>query len=142
LAATDLSPAPRAPARHTLLIVDDERDVLDSLRHLFHREYRVLTAEGGEPALEALATQDVHVILSDQRMPGLTGDALLGRVRRTHPDVVRMLFTGYADLDAVVRAVNDGNIYRYIVKPWDSAELESVVPRRSSNTTSWPSGSA
>jgi signal transduction histidine kinase len=129
VSATELGPKPaaRAAARHTLLIVDDERDVLDSLRHLFHRTCRVLTAEGGEAALAILAREDVHVILSDQRMPGMTGDALLGQARRLYPDVIRMLFTGYADLDAVVRAVNEGHIYRYIVKPWDPAELEVIL---------------
>jgi signal transduction histidine kinase len=110
-----------------VLIVDDEADVLDSLRYLFHRKYRVLTAEGGDRALEILREQEVHVILSDQRMPGMTGDVLLGHARKLYPDAVRMLFTGYADLDAVIRAVNEGHIYRYIVKPWDPSELESVV---------------
>lgn len=127
MAATEhATPEPR-PDRHTLLIVDDEPDVLDSLRHLFHRSYRVLTAGGGEAALALMDENDVHVILSDQRMPGMTGDALLAAARRVCPDAIRMLFTGYADLEAVIRAVNDGHIFRYIVKPWDSAELESII---------------
>jgi signal transduction histidine kinase len=113
--------------RHTLLIVDDEPDVLDSLRYLFHRSFRVLTAEGGQAALEILASEDVHVILSDQRMPGMTGDTLLSFARRLYPDTIRMLFTGYADLDSVIKAVNDGHIFRYIVKPWDPIEIESIV---------------
>ncbi len=127
MASPEPSTARPGPERHTLLIVDDERDVLDSLRHLFHRSYRVLTAENGEEALAILGSEDVHVILSDQRMPGLTGDLVLAEARRRHPDAIRMLFTGYADLEAVIRAVNEGNIFRYIVKPWDSAELESIV---------------
>jgi signal transduction histidine kinase len=127
VAAPESMTARPRPERHTLLIVDDERDVLDSLRHLFHRSYRVLLAESGEEALAILAREDVHVILSDQRMPGMTGDAVLAEARKNHPDAIRMLFTGYADLEAVIRAVNEGNIYRYIVKPWDSAELESVI---------------
>src|SRR3954447_1157086 len=86
--------------RQTLLIVDDEPDVLDSLRHLFHRAYRVLTADGGHAALELLGREDVHVILSDQRMPGMTGDAFLAQARAARPDAVRMLFTGYADIQA------------------------------------------
>ncbi|WP_435017896.1 ATP-binding protein [Tundrisphaera sp. TA3] len=113
--------------RNTLLIVDDEPDVLESLRHLFHRAYRVLTAEGGAAGLEILAREEVHVILSDQRMPGMTGDVFLARARHLRPDVVRMLFTGYADLQAVINAVNEGRIFRYILKPWDPAELESLV---------------
>jgi signal transduction histidine kinase len=127
LADQDAPPAPGPPGRPALLIVDDEVDVLDSLRYLFHRRYRVLTAEGGERALEILRDEEVHVILSDQRMPGMTGDVLLGHARKLDPDAVRMLFTGYADLDAVIRAVNEGHIYRYIVKPWDPSELESIV---------------
>lgn len=113
--------------RHTLLIVDDEPDVLESLRHLFHRTYRVLTAEAGVPALEILAREDVQVILSDQRMPAMSGDAFLARARHVKPDAVRMLFTGYADIQAVINAVNEGRIFRYILKPWDPAELEGVI---------------
>ncbi|HEY2158415.1 MAG TPA: hybrid sensor histidine kinase/response regulator [Isosphaeraceae bacterium] len=126
-AEQDAAPTPRPPGRPVLLIVDDEVDVLDSLRYLFHRKYRVLTAEGGERALEVLRDEEVHVILSDQRMPGMSGDVLLGHARKLFPDAIRMLFTGYADLDAVIRAVNEGHIYRYIVKPWDPSELESIV---------------
>ena len=77
--------------RHTLLVVDDEVDVLESLRHLFHRTYHVLTANGGTQALEILGRQDVHMILSDQRMPGMSGDVLLGHARRIQPDAIRML---------------------------------------------------
>jgi signal transduction histidine kinase len=113
--------------KHTLLIVDDEPDVLDSLRYLFHRSYRVLTAGGGDEALKLLSQNDVHVILSDQRMPGMTGDVFLGFARRLYPDSIRMIFTGYADLDSVIKAVNEGHIYRYIVKPWDPSELESII---------------
>jgi signal transduction histidine kinase len=113
--------------RHTLLVVDDEPDVLESLRHLFHRAYRVVTAEAGVPAIELLGREDVHVILSDQRMPGMTGDAFLAQARHVRPDAVRMLFTGYADIQAVINAVNEGRIFRYILKPWDPAELEGII---------------
>ncbi len=113
--------------RHTLLIVDDEPDVLESLRHLFHRTYRVLTAEAGAPALAILEREDVHVILSDQRMPAMSGDVFLAQARHLKPDAVRMLFTGYADIQAVINAVNEGRIFRYILKPWDPAELEGVI---------------
>jgi signal transduction histidine kinase len=115
------------PRRHTILIVDDEPDVLESLRHLFHRQYRVVTAGGGDEALGLLATEDVHLILSDQRMPGLTGDELLSKARQVRPEAIRLLFTGYADIQAVINAVNQGGIFRYILKPWDAAELEAIV---------------
>src|SRR4051812_40984533 len=113
--------------RHTLLVVDDEVDVLESLRHLFHRSYRVLTANSGAEALGLLGREEVHLILSDQRMPGMSGDVLLSHARRIQPDAIRMLFTGYADIQAVINAVNLGHIFRYILKPWDAAELEGVL---------------
>jgi signal transduction histidine kinase len=113
--------------RHTLLIVDDEADVLESLRHQFHRSYRVLTSLAGKDAIQILENDDVELILSDQRMPGMTGDQLLRRARELKPDAVRMLFTGYADIQAVISAVNEGHIFRYILKPWDTAELEAII---------------
>ncbi|MDB5350947.1 MAG: signal transduction histidine kinase [Planctomycetota bacterium] len=113
--------------RHTILIVDDEPDVLDSLRHLFHRRYRVLTADTGSQGLDLLRHEDVHVILSDQRMPGMTGDQFLRRAREMKPDPIRLLFTGYAEIQTVIDAVNQGGIFRYIHKPWESGEIEAVV---------------
>ena len=113
--------------RHSLLIVDDEVDVLESLRHLFHRTYKVLTASSGDLAVEILKTQEVHLILSDQRMPGMSGDVFLSHARKIQPDAIRMLFTGYADIQAVINAVNEGHIFRYILKPWDALELEGVI---------------
>ena len=115
------------PRQHTLLVVDDEVDVLESLRHLFHRHYKVLTAASGAEAIELLRQTEVHLVLSDQRMPGMSGDAFLGQARRLQPDAIRMLFTGYADIQAVINAVNEGYIFRYILKPWDATELEGIV---------------
>jgi signal transduction histidine kinase len=113
--------------RHSLLIVDDEVDVLDSLRHQFHRSYRVLTSASGSQAIEILEHDDVELILSDQRMPGMSGDRFLREARRLKPDAIRMLFTGYADIQAVISAVNEGHIFRYILKPWDTVELEGII---------------
>jgi signal transduction histidine kinase len=113
--------------RHTLLVVDDEVDVLESLRHQFHRSYRVLTSVSGRHAIEILEHDDVELILSDQRMPGMSGDLFLREARRLKPDAIRMLFTGYADIQAVISAVNEGHIFRYILKPWDTAELEGII---------------
>ncbi len=129
MTATIVPPSPAlAPTRrHGLLIVDDERDVLESLRHLFHRRYRVFTADNGADALKLVDREDVHVILSDQRMPGMPGDVFLGRVRQSHPDIVRLLFTGYAEIQTVISAVNQGGIFRYLHKPWDADEIQSVV---------------
>lgn len=118
-----------APRRHTILIVDDEPDVLESLFHLFHRTYRVLTAGKAADALELLGQSagEIHVILSDQRMPGMTGDEFLTRARQIAPDAIRLLFTGYADIQAVGNAINKAGIFRYILKPWDVADLEATI---------------
>jgi signal transduction histidine kinase len=113
--------------KHTIMIVDDEVDVLESLRHLFHRTYKVLTAGSGDQAIETLRKQEIHLILSDQRMPGMSGDVFLSHARKIQPDAIRMLFTGYADIQAVINAVNEGHIFRYILKPWDAMELEGVI---------------
>ncbi len=113
--------------KHTLLIVDDEVDVLESLRHQFHRTYRVLTSVSGSRAIEILQQDDVDLILSDQRMPGMSGDIFLRQARQLKPDAIRMLFTGYADIQAVINAVNEGHIFRYILKPWDTVELEGII---------------
>ncbi len=113
--------------RPVVLIVDDEPDVSESLRHLFRRDYRVLTASSGLDGLAILHDEDVHIILSDQRMPGMTGDTFLAHARHVRPDAIRMLFTGYADIQAVISAVNEGRIFRYILKPWDPLELEALV---------------
>jgi signal transduction histidine kinase len=113
--------------RHTLLVVDDEVDVLESLRHQFHRTHRVLTASSGAKAIEMLTSNDVELILTDQRMPGMSGDVFLRHARQIKPDAIRMLFTGYADIQAVINAVNEGHIFRYILKPWDATELEGII---------------
>lgn len=116
-----------APARHTLLIVDDEAEVLASLRALFRREYRVLVAERGAAGLEILRHEDVHVVVSDQRMPDMNGADFLAHVAREFPDIIRLMITGYADLDSVIDAINRGHVFRYIAKPWEPADIESAV---------------
>ena len=123
--------------RPTILVVDDEPDVLRSLHDLFRLEYRVLTFERAAEALEALGTiDDVSVILSDQRMPGMTGVEFLEHARQIQPDATRLLVTGFADIKAVIDSINLGHIARYVSKPWDTDELvalSSVGP--SSSTT-------
>ena len=129
--STDSACGPRTNGHSTkppLLIVDDEPEVLASLRSLFRREYKVLTAERADQALDILRLgTDVHVVITDQRMPGMTGTELLARVREEFPDVIRLMMTGYADVNSVVNAVNEGNVYRYIGKPWDPDELAAVI---------------
>ncbi|MBK8228132.1 MAG: response regulator [Flavobacteriales bacterium] len=112
-----------ATERLRVLFVDDEERNLKAFRASFRREMDVLIAPSGQDALELLARENVHVIVSDQRMPGMSGSEFLAIARERHPHVMRMLLTGYSDLDAVVRAVNEGGIYAYATKPWDENDL-------------------
>jgi signal transduction histidine kinase len=113
--------------RRPLMVVDDEPDVLQSLHDLFRREYRVLAYARAADALGALEEVDVPVVLSDQRMPGLSGVEFLRQVKRLRPETTRLLFTGYSDITAVIDAINEGHVFRYITKPWDSTELDAIV---------------
>ncbi len=111
-----------------VLVVDDEPDVLRSVHDLLRIDYEVVTCQRASEALEHLkAASDFAVILSDQRMPGMTGVELLQQASRIRPDTSRLLFTAYADIHAVIAAINQGHIFRYITKPWDAEELESVI---------------
>src|SRR5947207_2774134 len=114
-------------SKHPILVVDDEPEILFSLRGLLRRDFEVHTAESGQEAMEILQQQTIHVVMTDQRMPVMTGVELLGRVRGEWPDAIRMVFTGYADIKAVIDSVNEGHIFRYITKPWDPDELQSVL---------------
>jgi DNA-binding NtrC family response regulator len=113
--------------RHPILIVDDEPEVLYSLRALLRRDFELHTAQTAYEAEQVLQSQPIHVVLSDQRMPGVTGVDFLTRVHREHPDTVRLLLTGYADIRAVIDAINRGHVYRYLTKPWDADELRLVL---------------
>lgn len=120
--------APAQEAPPTVLLVDDEANILSSLRRLFRPEgYRVLTAEGGEEALELLAAERVDVIVSDMRMPAMSGAQLLAKAAERWPETMRILLTGYADMASTIDAINLGKIYRYVGKPWDDAELKLIV---------------
>ena len=113
--------------KHPILVVDDEPDILFSLRALLRRDFEVHTAEGGAQALEVLRRHPVHLIMTDQRMPEMTGAELLSRARGERPEAIRIIFTGYADLKAVIDAVNRGEIYRYLTKPWDPDDLCALL---------------
>ena len=112
----------------TLLLVDDEPNVLASLIRVLRREnYHILTAESGQAALQLLAENQVAVILCDQRMPGMNGTEFLAHVRVMHPRAVRMVLSGYTGLDSLTGAINRGEIYRFLTKPWEERELLEVI---------------
>jgi two-component system response regulator HupR/HoxA len=114
----------------TILIVDDEPRVLDALEAILAAEFRVLRAEHGEEALAWLAAEpDVAVIVTDHRMPGMTGVELLRRSQERTPDAMRIVLTAYTDVDNLMEAINTGRIYHFIPKPWDPNELLVVVRR-------------
>ena len=116
------------PEARRILIVDDEPDNLFVLEAILEEQYHVITADSGPAALEALARHgEVDLVISDQRMPGMTGVELLTRVARAMPEVVRMVLTGYSDVEPIVSAINRGSVYRFLLKPWDADELLAAV---------------
>ncbi|MFL5241693.1 MAG: ATP-binding protein [Gemmataceae bacterium] len=113
--------------RHTILVVDDEPDVVQSIQDLLRLNYKVLGATRATEAIKIMESVEVQVVMSDQRMPEMTGVEFLRRVRDHHPDALRLLITGYADIKAVIDAINQGSVYRYITKPWDPDELQTII---------------
>jgi diguanylate cyclase (GGDEF)-like protein/PAS domain S-box-containing protein len=112
----------------TLLLVDDEPNILAALkRQLRGAGYRILTAPGGQEGLALLATHEVDVIVSDQRMPGMTGVEFLRAVKTSHPATVRMVLSGFTELQSVTDAVNEGAIYKFLTKPWDDIQLRAHI---------------
>ncbi len=115
-------------ASRTLLLVDDEENVLRALQRVFRRDgYRVLTASRVSEAFELLASNDVQVIVSDQRMNDVSGTEFLGRVKELYPRTVRLILSGYTDLATVTDAINRGAIYRFLTKPWDEEDLRQHI---------------
>jgi DNA-binding NtrC family response regulator len=114
-------------SKHSILLVDDEPEILFSLRGLLRREFDLHTANSGAEALEVLHRHAVQVIMTDQRMPEMSGVEFLRRARGECPEAIRIVFTGYADIKAVIEAINQGHIYRYLTKPWDPDELVAVL---------------
>ncbi|HVT34105.1 MAG TPA: response regulator [Nevskiaceae bacterium] len=112
-----------------VLFVDDEPRILSTMRMLFKANYELYFAESGAKALEMLKTQAVDVIVSDQRMPGMTGIELLRQARELNPNAMRILLTGYSDLNAIIGSVNDGEIFRFVNKPWNNEELSNTVAK-------------
>ncbi|BAU12779.1 putative GAF sensor protein [Leptolyngbya sp. NIES-3755] len=118
------------PKKTKMLVVDDEPDNLDLLYRTFRRDFHVLKAESGVHALQLLAEEgEVAVIISDQRMPEMKGTEFLSRTVPKFPDTMRIILTGFTDVEDLVEAINSGQVYKYITKPWDPNELKAVVQR-------------
>lgn len=116
-----------AEKKGRILCVDDEPNILRSLSWLLQREFEVFTASGGEEGLALVAANDFDVVISDQRMPGMAGSEFLREVRKLSPRSMRIMLTGYSDLQAMLRSVNDSEVFRFISKPWKIDELPAVV---------------
>ncbi|MDZ7958731.1 MAG: response regulator [Aulosira sp. DedQUE10] len=118
------------PKKLKILVVDDEPDNLDLLYRTFRRDFQVLKADSGMNALQMLAAEgEVAVIISDQRMPEMKGTEFLSKTVPQFPDTVRIILTGFTDIEDLVEAINAGQVYKYITKPWDPGELKAVVQR-------------
>ena len=114
--------------KHTILFVDDEQNILSSLKRLFRREgYSILTAPGGAEGLELIKENQVSLVISDQRMPQMIGAEFLAKAKEIAPNCMRIMLTGFSDIEAATQAINEGGIYRYVTKPWDDEDLKQVV---------------
>jgi DNA-binding NtrC family response regulator len=126
--ASRLQPEGRAAREDRILFVDDERNVLDGYRRLLHDEFEIETAQGGGQALAAIHRYGPYaIVISDVRMPGMNGAEFLTQVRQVAPNTVRMLLTGYRDIDQAIEAVNEGRIFRYLNKPCQKDELIAAI---------------
>ncbi|MFZ4529593.1 MAG: HD domain-containing phosphohydrolase [Undibacterium curvum] len=125
---TELHAEPQTERVYRILCVDDEPNILSSLRRLFRgKGYQVLIANGGQEGLATLETETVDLVISDMRMPVMDGAVFLEHVRARWPDTIRLLLTGYADIQSIIDAINRGEIYRYITKPWDDNDIVLIV---------------
>jgi DNA-binding NtrC family response regulator len=112
-----------------VLVVDDEPDILSAFGFNYGDEFEVLTAPSGARGLEVLTARDPAVIVADQRMPAMTGTEFLEQSMKIRPDAIRIILTGYTDVEAIIQAINKSRIYRYVTKPWDSEELRITLRR-------------
>ena len=111
----------------TIIYVDDEEQNLISFKASFRRDYNILTATSGKEGIEILKNNEVHLIITDQRMPEMTGIQFLEKIMSEFPDAIRMILTGFSDIEAIIGAINTGRVFRYITKPWDENELRMTI---------------
>ncbi len=110
-----------------VLYIDDEPNNVTSFRAAFRRVFTIYTAESAEEGRKILETESIQVILSDQRMPKMTGIEFFQSILETHPDPIRILITGYTDINAVIDAINVGQVYKYLSKPWNEEEVKNCI---------------
>ncbi len=115
--------------KYKILIVDDEPSNLRALERLFRQKHDVLTATSGADALALLEHHDVALLISDQRMPEMSGIELVQRTVKSRPHMVRILLTGYTDVSSLIEAINSGHVYKYVTKPWNNEDLVMTVAR-------------
>lgn len=115
--------------KHRILYVDDEKYNLTAFKAAFRREYKVFTAETAAEGQEILKENDIELVITDQRMPEVTGVEFLKNIAPTHPHVIRMILTGFSDVQDIIAAINEGGVYRYITKPWDKDDLKITIDR-------------
>ncbi len=122
------APPPTEAAPYAILFVDDEAGVISAMQRIFRKEnYRIFTASSGEEALTCLSAEEIHVIITDHRMPGITGADLLRQIKKEYPQTIRIMLTGHADVGAIMGAVNEGAVYKFITKPWNDEDLRITV---------------
>lgn len=115
---------------YTILCVDDEESILNSLKRTLRlKEYTILTAMSGDEGLEILRNNKVDLVISDQRMPKMSGFEFLRQVKEKHPNSTRIMLSGYSDFESLIKTINEGEIIHYISKPWDNEELKSIIKR-------------
>ena len=138
-ALTPLKPTPAAaPEKPVILFVDDEARILTALHALFRQKYTVFTSDDPRQAVEMVKRLQVHVLVSDQRMPNMLGVELLRSVKEISPKTVRILLTGYSDLASIVGSINDGDVWRFINKPWDTQDVQRIVAEAVAIATEMP----
>lgn len=115
--------------KYNLLLLDDETEILNALRRVFRRQYNVFTCDNGEQALEIVKEHPIAVIISDMRMPHMDGATFLAHAKEISPKTIRILLTGYSDIESTARAINDAEIFSYVSKPWNNTDLQLVVSR-------------
>ncbi|MDY6837654.1 MAG: response regulator [Thermodesulfobacteriota bacterium] len=118
----------RGDSIHTVLCVDDEKNLLNSLKRLLRKEgYTLLTASSGAEGLKMLEERDVHLVICDQRMPEMSGTDFLASVKEKYPDAIRIVLTGYTEVDAITESINKGHVYKFFLKPWNDQSLKLEI---------------